>query len=145
MHDQGLRDSRRVSGKFERVPPAEYSINELEWLRPVPGVPKLELRRTITNLDEEEWDMWRLPAPAEGIAVTYPDRGVLFIHLLSGRGLFGSLTTKDLLDAAEAEGLDGIGAEVQSPGMRAILLRLGFMVTEAGPGWTRMELRITRN
>ena len=132
--------------RFEKIPPADYSATDLEWLtRPVPGVPKISHREMLAKLDDGEWDLWRLPEPAEGIAVAYPENGLLFVYALTGRGLFGSLTVDDLLDAASFEGLDGLAAEVRSRGMKAILSRLGFVVAEVGPNWTKLELRRDQN
>ena len=125
---------------FEKIPFDALDEVDLEWLTPV-DMGKTDAKIMARNVANGNWDVRRLPEPAEGIAVTYPEDGLLFIYGLHGTKLFGSITKEDLLGAATADGLVGMAAHVNKPGMRAILRRLGFQpVEEMSDGYTRMEL-----
>jgi len=109
-------------------------------LRPEALDDKVSYRAMVANLMKGEWQLWRLKEPAEGLAVTYPSGGKLFVYYLRGRGLFGTLKVDDLLDVALAEGCKGMAAETRKPGMLALLRRLGFKALDSVGGYTYLEL-----
>lgn len=138
MDDQGLR-LQKWSGKFLRL---SLDDPEAKWLRRIEGLRKVDFVWMLQALESGEAKLWRLPLPAQGVAVTYPEDGLLFIYYLHGRGLFGRLTKEDLLNAAREEGLTGVRAWVHNSRMKRILGRLGFsLVPGAAIGATAMELR----
>lgn len=144
MDHQSLALRRwRISGKlFQHVPP-EDSIPLLErWLNPrTANCGKIDLDEIRVKVLSDEWDLWRLLAPARGIAVTYPEEGQLFIHYLRGKGLFGTVNKETLLSAARDEGLKGMSAEVRSDAHARLLGSVGFKVAECSPlGVWKMEL-----
>ena len=126
--------------KFPRVAPTEYGPNEREWLKPMAALTKIEFRVMLSKLQNEEWSLRRLPAPAVGIAVTYPENGLLFIYGLHGKRLFGSITKQDLLDAATAEGFSGIRCSTESRAAVRLYERLGFSVVRTDGPKQIMEL-----
>lgn len=135
MDDQGLNT-------FTKVRPQDYDATDLFFLGPIPGVGKIDFRDMLAKLDSEEYQLWRLPAPAFGVAVSYPKDGLLFVYYLRGRRLFGSINNRNLLAAAHEEGLDGMAADTKEPGVRRILTSLGFqVVSEPEPGFWHLELR----
>jgi hypothetical protein len=88
-----------------------------------------------------EWTLWRLLPPAQGVAVTYPDSGRLFIYYLHGRDFFDTLTREDLLQLAADEGCIGIWAEVTHKATyKLIKKRFGCESYMEGPGWWCVEL-----
>ena len=139
VHDQTLRPRRR-HGKFQRVPPDEIGLFELSWLEPIPGVPKIDFKKMMWAIKAGSMDLWRLVDGPQGIAVTYPKDGTLFIYYLHATGLFGKLTREELLAAAEGEGLKGMTAATNLPGMVVILTRIGFEITGHKDGMTDLEL-----
>lgn len=144
MDDQGLipkAKPQRISGRFLRVPPAEFDMIDLDWLKQAANLTKIEYRYMLEQIDNENWDLWRLPYPAKGVAVSYPKDGLLFVYYLHGKGLFGSITNKDLLDVARAEGLEGLRAEVRDKKVERILRHLGFVEVDSGDDWKKLELR----
>lgn len=118
------------------------TVDELEpeWLEVIPGVNKVDLQFMLKRIESGQWHLWRLPAPAKGIAVTYPYQGKLFIYYLRGLGLFGNLTREDLLQAAKSVGLSGLMAEAKGAAMVRILKSLGFVVTDDSPECKVLEL-----
>lgn len=128
--------------KFQKIPFDELDILDLDWIEPIKGVGKIDVKVMSKEIALGNWDARRLPAPAQGIAVTYPDDGLLFIYYLRGRGLFGSITKQDLLDAAEVDGLNGVAAHVDNKAMYKLLSNLTFVPIEhMSDGYIRMELR----
>lgn len=110
------------------------------WLRPEALDDKVSFRVMTAQLMAGNWQLWKLKPPAEGVAVTYPLKGKLFVYYLHGKGLFGSLKVEDLLDGSLAEGCRGMAAETRKPGILAILKRLGFKPLESVAGYTYLEL-----
>ncbi len=122
--------------RFEKLAVADMTLADMEWLKPISSVKKVVFRVMVENLASKKWDLRRLPAPASGLAVTYPDEGKLFIYYLHGRGLFGSLNKEDLLQAARDDGLVGVAAETSNRATLRLLQNIGFEITSAGPfGW----------
>lgn len=134
MDDQGLK------GGFQKLSPKEIDLLDRDWLEPITGVPKVDYKQMVKHINEGTWSVWRLPGPAQGIAVAYPKAGRLFIYYLRGRGLFGRVTQEDLLKASRAEGLNGCAADTKDPRVKRILTHLGFKVIAVEPGWWSMEL-----
>jgi hypothetical protein len=132
MHYQGLR--------FEKVPAAEMSLEDMEWLREIQSVKKNDFKKMVARIFDGEWDLRRLPAPAKGLAVTYPEGGKLFIYYLHGSGLFGSLNKEDLLQAARDDGLKGVACITNTTSRRRLLERVGFRVTGFSEGAWDLEL-----
>lgn len=139
MDDQGLKPHRR-HGKFKHVPWEHISLSEMSWLEPIRGVPKVDFKKMTAAIKAGSMDLWRLIDGPEGIAVTYPNNGALFIYYLHASGLFGKLTREELLQAAEGEGLKSMSAATQLPGIVAILTRIGFEITGHEDGVTYLEL-----
>lgn len=132
MDYQGLR--------FEKIPPREMSLQDMEWLREIQSVRKNNFRYMVSQVFDGVWDLRRLPAPAKGVAVTYPEGGKLFIYYLHGSGLFGSLNKEDLLQAARDDGLKGVACICNTTSRKRLLERVGFQVTGFSEGAWDMEL-----
>lgn len=132
MDYQGLR--------FQKIKPAEMSLQDMEWLKEIPSVRKNNFRKMLAHVFDGEWDLRRLPEPAKGVAVTYPEDGKLFIYYLHGTGLFGRLTKEDLLQAARDDGLSGVTCICNTTSRRRLLERVGFQVTGFSEGAWDMEL-----
>jgi len=113
---------------------------DTKWFVPNKGTPKVHLQSMKDELAAGRLDLWRICEPAEGIAVTYPRGGRLFIHYLHGRRLFANLNREDLLYAAEAEGLKGMAAETLFPAVLRILLNLGFEIASFADDRWYLEL-----
>ena len=135
-------DDQSVNSGFTKIGPAEYDLTDVAWLKPIIGVPKVDFREMLTKLDTEEYQLWRLPNPAQGVAVSYPSEGLLFVYYLHGTRLFGSITSKNLLQAAHEEGLDGMAADTKDKRVLRILKSFGFqVVSEPEPEFWHLELR----
>jgi hypothetical protein len=132
MHYQGLR--------FEKIPPGEMSLEDMTWFREIKSVRKNDFKKMVGRVFDGEWDLRRLPAPAKGLAVTYPEDGKLFIYYLHGSGLFGSLNKEDLLQAARDDGLKGVACITNTTSRRRLLERVGFRVTGFSEGAWDLEL-----
>lgn len=132
----------RISGGFQRVPYGELDVFSATWLEELTCVPKRDFQKMVSMLEADQWDLWNLPNPASGVAVTYPKDDLLFIHYLHGRRLFGNLTKEVLLQAARDEGLKGMKAEVQTLSRAWLLASVGFRTldTDLESYWV-MELR----
>ena len=124
---------------FEKIPFDALDEVDLEWLTPV-DMGKTDAKIMARNVANGNWDVRRLPEPAEGIAVTYPEDGLLFIYGLHGTKLFGSITKQDLLDAATAEGFSGIRCSTESRAAVRLYERLGFSVVRTDGPKQIMEL-----
>lgn len=114
--------------------------DELKWLAASPGLSPVNLSEMVAKIQLAEYKLWRLVPPSVGLAVTYPYKGRLFIYHLHGHSLFGTLHTKDLLEVARHEGLNGMFAECVSLGMKKILKRLGFRVIAGNEAPWLLEL-----
>lgn len=133
MDDQSLTleqpaEWRIRAKRFQQVPWVERA-EVARWL--VPGTindNKIDWRYMTQQLAYGVFTLWRLLPPAEGIAITHPHDGRLFIYHLHGQGLFDTLTKEELLTAAREEGLHGVMAETEKPGMVRLLQSLGFRV-----------------
>lgn len=119
---------------------AEWPLIPDPWLVPIPSVQREAFWLMESRVKDGRWTLYALGPEARGWAVGYPVDGRLFIHYLHGRGLFGRLRSEDLLQAARAEGLKGMRAQVSSNKMASALWRLGFKPWANGPGWLKMEL-----
>lgn len=127
--------------EFIRTNLDKLTPEQADWLRPAAGVRKVSYERMLSKIEQGVFKLWLLGDPAEGLTVTYPDKDLLFIYYLHGRGLFDNLTIEDLLRAARNEGLSGMVANVESPGMKRLCQRFGFKVTITSPYGYEMELR----
>ena len=125
MDDQSLSPMRKYK-YFQHVP--KEILHELpgKWLRPIPGVPKVDFQLMQAMLAEGKWDAWWLTDGPSGIAVSYPEDGVLFVYYLRANKLFGMLSKEDLLAVAYGEGLDGLKAQTKVPGVVRLLQAVGF-------------------
>lgn len=131
--------------KFQHVPVGQLRQEEAQWLGEIPGLDMIEVKAMIAKIASGEWKLWRLAAPAIGLAVTYPYQGRLFIYYLRGHRLFGRLSRDDLLEVARHEGLSGMSAETQQIAMMRILSNLGFVVRDSDPYLWYMELDDVRS
>lgn len=121
--------------KFQLVTYESLAPDELHWLEQIPGHVKPHYREMISKIQTGEWWLFRLPKPAEGLAVGCADEGKLFINHLRGRGLFGTLCPEDLLETARYMGLSGMKADTTRLGVLKLLVNKGFRhtVTLEGP------------
>lgn len=126
--------------QFHHVPHDTIDVLDRDWLEQIPSVKKADHAKMVKKVEDGEWKLWRLGKPADGIGVTYPWEGKLFVYYLRGLGLFGTLTKEDLLALARREGLNGLAAETSSYGMKKILKRLGFLTVLEEPGHWTLEL-----
>lgn len=126
---------------FHKVFSENIDILDLDWLEEIPSVRKADFKAMVWKVTNGEWQLWRLGAPAQGVAVTYPWEGRLFIYYLRGTGLFATLTREDLLSVARLCALDGCMAETSSRAMLRILKSLGFEIMTEGPERWTLELR----
>lgn len=129
---------------FKKILLEDLTEAQKSWLVPCSWVKKLSFKQMLEKLAAREYDLWLLGEPAVGLAVTYPEKDLLFIYYLHGNGLFGSLTIEDLTTIAKNEGLSGMLANVDNLGMKRILERLGFKVILESPYGYEMELRYGR-
>lgn len=120
--------------RFEIVRWEQLSDDDRKWLEPMPGVDKPNFREMQQKLVDGEWWIFRLPWPAQGLAVGFPDEGRLFIYYLRGYQLFSTVTSEDLLAAARAVNLHGMRAETRKLGVLKLLLNKGFRLTKITDG-----------
>ena len=141
MDNQGLR-LKAEPGLFKAVPWAERDLLDASWFTFGEAfVGKADFKRMAKELESGAWKFWRMCPPAEGVAVTHPLGDRLFVYYLHGQGLFGTVSSADLLSVARAEGLNGLLVEVHTPSMMRILTGLGFRVVDSEPpNWWQMEL-----
>lgn len=131
MDNQGLISEQMVWDTplaFKYVPWGQYNLVDYAWLEPAADLQKMDHRKMMSNLQSGVFKMWRLRPPAEGIAVTFPFEGRLFVYYLHGTGFFDTLNKENLLEVAKSEGLSGMMAETTSKGIKKILERFGFQV-----------------
>lgn len=120
--------------RFELRSWESLSDDEKAWLAPMPGVDKPDFRLMRHKLETNQWWLFKLPFPAEGLAVGFPDDGKLFIYYLRGYQLFGTVSAEDLCDAARHVGLSGMKAETRKLGVLKLMLNKGFRLTRVLPG-----------
>lgn len=123
--------------KWEKTP-----LIESPWLEQIEGLGKIDFLAMKNQIKSGEMTLWKLSPPAEGLVVTHPEDGVLFIYYLHGRGLFGSLKMKDMLDTARDEGLAGVRCWVHSKAKQRLMSRVGFRLIGPAPKGSAMVMEI---
>lgn len=118
--------------KFKLVTYESLTEEEQKWLAPIDG--KIEFNLMLDKVKSGEWWLFKLPYPAQGLAVGCADAGKLFIYYLRGFQLFGTVSAEDLLDAARYVGLSGMKAETRKLGVLKLMLNKGFRLTQTLPG-----------
>ncbi len=120
--------------KFELTTYESLSSDDLEWLNQIPGMVKPDYQAMINRVRSGEWWLFRLPKPAQGLAVGCESAGKLFICHLRGIRLFDTINKADLLEAARYVGLSGMAADTTKRGVLKLLLNKGFRLTRTLPG-----------
>lgn len=123
---------------FHKLP----ADTQTDWLEQIPGVNKVDFKRMTSAIRSGEYTLWQITGEGpDGIAVTYPEDGFLFIYYLHATGLFGKLTRDDLFNVSRAEKcLEGLRAAATKGGMVVLLRKLGFEITGYDNGVTDLEL-----
>lgn len=117
-------------------------LSSSPWLEKIDGLGKIDFKGMINEIKSGNYTLWKLSPPAEGLVVTYPEDGLLFIYYLHGRGLFGSLKVEELLETARSEGLKGLRCWVHSKSRQRLMSRVGFRLIGPAPVGSAMVMEI---
>lgn len=129
MDNQGLEF-------FEKISYEDLTPEDAKWLVKFPSLGKREFRSLPQKFSSGEFTLWKVKPPGEGLAITYPDSGLLFVYYLHGRGLFGRLNKEILLDLASSEGLEGLRTEVGTESRVRLFKKFGWSpVFQGDAGW----------